>query len=396
MYLVLLLFVSLFALSTGHSPPQQPLNPSQSHSTGKNDELFSLHKSLIQIDSVSGNEHNVGEFLITYLKTQNYTVETQSLPPLPRTKPSSTRHNIFAYPGTHRQTKILLTSHIDTVPPFINYSAHHDSSTHKATEIWGRGSNDAKGSVAAQIIALNDLLSSNTVDPSDVSLLFVVGEEVTGDGMRAANDLGLAWKAVIFGEPTELNLANGHKGMSFFEVKAKGKAAHSGYPWLGESAVEMIIPALVALKGLKLPGSERYGNTTINLGVLEGGQAKNVVPAHAALQASVRLGGGTPDEVRSTIEKVVKDANPKLEVDFGDAKGYPPVECDTDIEGFGVQTMNYGTDVPNLKGSHKRYLYGPGSIVSAHSDNEMVKAGDLVKAVEGYKKLVMGALKKSK
>ena len=393
MHFELFSFLALLALACSKSIQQLLTWDISSHSSGKQ-ELFKLHRSLVEIDSVTGNEYDVGRFLVDHLQSKNYTVETQSLPALPRTKTNSTRRNVFAYSGSHRQTKVLLTSHIDTVPPFFNYSTRHDS--HGRLELWGRGTNDAKGCVAAQITALDQLLASGEVDPSEVSLLFVVGEESSGDGMRAASDLGLSWEAVIFGEPTELKLANGHKGIMFFRVHARGQAAHSGYPWLGRSAVEMIIPALAALKDLQLPGSERYGNTTINLGLLEGGEAVNVVPAHASLAAAVRLGGGTPSSARVKMEQVIKIANPALDVDFGTIAGYPPVECDTDIDGFEVQTVNYGTDVPNLAGDHKRYLYGPGSILSAHSDHEMIKADDLVEAVQGYKKLVKGALKQVK
>lgn len=91
--------------------------------------------------------------------------------------------------------------------------------------------------------------------------------------MRRVNDLQLEWKTVIFGEPTELKLASGHKGNLIFTVKARGKAGHSGYPWLGQSANHMLVPALVALQKLELPSSEKYGNSTLNIGQIMGGIA---------------------------------------------------------------------------------------------------------------------------
>lgn len=117
------------------------------------------------------------------------------------------------------------------------------------------------------------MLASREVSPNDVSLLFVVGEEIGGDGMRRVNDLQLEWKTVIFGEPTELKLASGHKGILIFTVKAHGKAGHSGYPWLGQSANSMLLPALVALQKLELPSSKKYGNSTLNIGQIRGGVA---------------------------------------------------------------------------------------------------------------------------
>ena len=70
-----------------------------------------------------------------------------------------------------------------------------------------------------------------------------------------------------------------------------------------------------------------------------------------------------------------------------------PIHIDSDVEGFETIVVNYGTDIPNLQGSHKRYLYGPGSILLAHSDHEHLNASHLLAAVEGYKRLVRSALK---
>ncbi|MCJ1332037.1 hypothetical protein MMC10_008729 [Thelotrema lepadinum] len=419
----------------------------------ENTELFSLHRSLCDISSLSGNESYVGDFLVSYLESLNFTVETQSVPPLPRTPANTTRRNIFAYPSRfYRNTKILLTSHIDTVPPYIPYSTSPlpSSSSYNSNDflINGRGTNDAKGSVAAQIIALTSLLSdpNDPIAPCDASLLFVVGEEVSGDGMKTFSSLldvppvprippsdplptttsisgcslpwpslppssqtanptstsnskpYLSYDAVIFGEPTELKLARGHKGIMFFDVLAHGKAAHSGYPWLGKSAIEMLGPAAQALKKLEahLPSSKRYGNSTLNIGTISGGEARNVVPARGKMEVAIRLGGGTKDSVAQMVKSTIEGLGEEgLELVIGEG-GYGPVECDADIEGFEGVGVNYGTDVPNLRGEHRRYLYGPGSILSAHGDDEGVKASDLVSAVEGYKALVRGALEKGK
>ena len=233
--------------------------------------LFSLHREVVEIPSISGDEHDTAEFLSSYLAAHNFTVQKQYVSPLTHhsTAASNQRFNVLAYPSASslNSSRVLLTSHIDTVPPYIPYTIRSDS------EIWGRGVVDAKACVAAQVRAAIDLYTSNTLDPSDgeVSLLFVVGEETGGDGMRAASSLGLTWEAAIFGEPTELKLASGHKGGMAITVTAHGKGGHSGYPWLGENANGMLIPALLALEKLELPWSEKYGNTTLNIGRMSGG-----------------------------------------------------------------------------------------------------------------------------
>ena len=235
------------------------------------------------------------------------------------------RENVFAYRGNARATRILVTSHIDTVPPFVPYERRGD-------QIWGRGSADAKGSVAAQIVAFEKLYKAQKISEGDVALLFVVGEERDGHGMKAANDLGLTWESVVFGEPTELKLATGHKGGLAFTVSAKGKAGHSGYPELGRSAIDILVHGLSVLSQLELPGSERFGNTTLNVGQIQGGVAPNVIAQNASATVLVRVASEDLDGIKSRITKAILAASPWLEVDFL-VYGIGPVKIDSDIDG---------------------------------------------------------------
>lgn len=285
-------------------------------------------------ESITGNEHNVAKYLISYLKDQNFTVEAQAVEPW---RGSTTpRENIYAYIGKQRKTKVLLSSHIDTVPPFWPYEIRED-------EIWGRGSVDAKGSVASQITALEELLDAGKVGEGDVALLFVVGEEVGGDGMKKANDLGLKWETVIFGEPTELKLASGHKGITSVDIVAKGKAGHSGYPELGKSATAMLIPALNLLLNAKLPSSEKYGNTTLNIGRIEGGVAANVIAEDASATLAIRIADGSPTDVHKIILDTLLEADEELEVTFNG--GYGPVYIDSDVPGTNILKIKEPTDI---------------------------------------------------
>ncbi|APA07031.1 hypothetical protein SS1G_04281 [Sclerotinia sclerotiorum 1980 UF-70] len=345
--------------------------------------LLKLHKSLVEIESTSGNEHDAGAFLVSYLKKQNLTVEIQDVDFVESSSSDKKRQNVLAYIGDKRRTRTLVTSHIDTVPPYWPYERRGD-------EIWGRGSVDAKASIAAQIIAYQDLISAGKIGEGDVALLFVVGEETYGAGMGQANELGLSWETVIFGEPTELKLAAGHKGIMSIHLTAKGKAGHSGYPSLGRNANSMLIPALYELGRMDLPWSEKYGNTTLNIGRVEGGVAANVIAEDAMAKIAIRIAAGTPQEIQKLVLDVVEKTGQDLKVEF--TQGYGPVHCDTDVGGFDTITVNYGTDVPNLKGDHKRYLYGPGDILVAHSDHEHLKISDLEEAVRGYKKLIEHSL----
>ncbi|KAL4797327.1 hypothetical protein BDV19DRAFT_52361 [Aspergillus venezuelensis] len=399
--------------ATSNSSPESVIDSSP---------FLSLHRDLVSIPSVSGNESAVGDFLASFLESHNFNVVKQPVPG------RTSRFNVFAYPASSSapNPSILLTSHIDTVPPFIPYSVHKDDSGNGDIIVTGRGSDDAKGSVAAQVFAAIETLGSDPSAP--LALLFVVDEEVGGAGMRAfsANEtlnpapgspsdlIGPGFKTVIFGEPTELSLVAGHKGMLGFHVHVTGKSSHSGYPWLGESALSTILPALSVIDKLGdtpvekggLPASDKYGRTTVNIGYVEAGVAANVVPAAADADVAVRLAAGTPEDAMEIVLKAVANAtdnNPNVEVEFsqgpnGGVGGYAPQDLDTDVDGFDVMTVNYGTDVPNLKihkgADVKRYLYGPGSIFVAHGDHEGITVAQLEEAVRGYKKLISAALER--
>lgn len=392
----LLASCAVSALSIGSQRPIIDANAISQAAESDSDDLkslLSLHKSLVEIPSISRDEHNVGQWLAKYLKDQGFTVEVHPI------KSDSPRENIFAYLGSSNETRTLISSHIDTVPPFWPYER-------KGDEIWGRGSVDAKGAVATQIKAVEALVKSGDVKEGDVALLFVVGEEITGDGMLAVNDWNMSWETVIFGEPTELKLASGHKGITSLKIQAHGKAGHSGYPELGRSANSMLIPALAKLGEVEWPSSKKYGNTTCNIGRVDGGVAQNVIAEEAFALVAIRVADN-----KDLVEKLAKEAllgvTPDLEIAFG--AGYDPVPIDHDVagkfvpvdttgclliyvSGFGTIVVNYGTDIPHLNGDYKRYLYGPGSILLAHSDHEHVAIADLQEAVEGYKKLLLHSL----
>jgi acetylornithine deacetylase len=281
------------------------------------------------------------------------------------------------------------------VPPYIPYALRSHS-----TEIWGRGTVDAKACVAAQTIASLSLLES--LPSASLSLLFVVGEEVGGDGMRYfSRHKPTNYSAVVFGEPTEGKLASGHKGSLAFKLSVKGKAAHSGYPWLGVSANTVMVEALGRLLELEkdLPSSEKYGRTTLNVGRVDGGVAANVVAQKAEALIGIRIAAGTADAIGdmilaslSSLKNGTEQGGGSFDIEFT-ARGYAPVDIDADVPGFESVTVNYGTDIPKLIGEHKRYLYGPGSILVAHSDHEHLTVPELQQAVKDYRRLILSALK---
>jgi acetylornithine deacetylase len=282
----------------------------------------SLLKQLIEIPSTSDDELAVGIFLEQQLQSLGYTVERIPI------SPNSARHNVHAYLGakSSRKTRICLSSHIDTVPPHIPLSVSSDGQT-----IWGRGACDDKGPLAAQIEAVEELRRENKINEhgGDVSYLFVAGEEKGGPGMLAANDMGLTWEAVIFGEPTEGKLGVGHKGHIVFELSATGVASHSGYPQLGSSANAALIGALSELLAAEWPSSDLLGPSTFHVGRMSGGVAYNVLAASSEALCAVRVASDLPGIKSQVLEIISKHKDVNVDFKFE----YPETLLDHDIQG---------------------------------------------------------------
>ncbi|EXJ96507.1 hypothetical protein A1O1_01633 [Capronia coronata CBS 617.96] len=337
--------------------------------------VVNLLRQLMAIPSVSEDEYEIGQFLEKYLESRGYTVE---LIPI---DPSSRRHNVYAYLGSDRKAHTCMTSHMDTVPPHIDLRIEGEI-------IYGRGACDDKGPLAAQIIAAEELRAEDILKNGDISLLFVVGEEKGGPGMLAANDLNLSWEAIIFGEPTESKMAIGHKGHYVFELYCKGVACHSGYPEKGQSANSTLVSLLGELASLQYPVSTLLGPSTFNCGKIEGGVAYNVLAADAYALCGVRVAANLPEIERLVDQAVARYPGVTLKKNFA----YTETLLDYQVEGLESIPVAFGTDIPRLRGDHKKYLYGPGSILDAHGENEQVPIPDLLRSVQVYKQLVKMSL----
>ncbi|EDU51265.1 ArgE Acetylornithine deacetylase Succinyl-diaminopimelate desuccinylase [Pyrenophora tritici-repentis] len=400
---VLRSFVALVALQFAVAAPQVPnagsvvKSDSQkiasrhtSLTTEEIDKLFNLHEELVNIPSISEDEVECANFLSEYLTGLGYYVDEVPVG-------DTGTFNVFAYPQALKDEgtwpEVLITSHIDTVPPFYPFERREENGT---VYHYGRGTVDAKGPIATMIIATHKFFQSRTDTPS-LGMLFVVSEEIGGTGMKAFAKYAsnMTFRAGIFGEPTEGKLASGHKGSLRVDLNVTGKAAHSAYPWLGVSAINYLAEAIMALNMLEpaLPSSELLGATTLNAGRIMGGVAGNVVPEHANASIVVRIARSEDDAVEvvkdmmagmlSPIASRAKEANATFNVLFANTT-YPAPILDTDIEGLEVAPVFYGTDIPSLPQVEKKYLYGTGTIEVAHTDNEGLSQDELIQAAEAY------------
>ncbi len=330
-------------------------------------ELFELTKALVNIESVTGHEGACSEFLQKELAARDFQVELQPV--------SAGRANVFA---CRRAPLIVLSTHMDTVPPF--FPASED-----AEYIYGRGACDAKGIVASQVIAA-ERLAREGVD--DFGVLFVVGEETVSDGARVANLSPRGSKYIIGGEPTDNKLVVGSKGILRVDLRTQGKMAHSAYPQWGESAIDKLLDLLAGLRRLPLPKDPVLGPSTMNIGMISGGRAANVIPDEAEAQVLFRT-VNSDGNLRRRVESLLRGR-----CDYEFVRDTPALKLEK-IDGFETDVVAFTTDLPNLASWGRPVLLGPGSINAAHTEHERVRKADLVKAVDLYCRLVRELKKKS-
>jgi acetylornithine deacetylase len=324
-------------------------------------DVFALTRKLIDIESTTGQEAAVAETLGLELTQLGYVVERMPV--------EGDRCNLWATLPGHPRPELVLSTHMDTVPPFI-------PSSETADRICGRGSCDAKGIIVAQIAAAEKLKQESI----HVGLLFLVGEERDSQGAQIANQQPRGAKFLINGEPTENKLAVASKGTLRVEVVARGRMAHSAYPELGESAIEKLLDALHSVRKLDLPNHPKSGPCTMNIGLIEGGRAPNVIPDHARAHLLFRL-VGPAQQLRQQITNAVAgkaEAEFKLEIPYMQLGTVP-----------GIETMiaAFTTDVPALTNWGQPLLIGPGSIHVAHTEGEYIEKRQLLDAIDLYARI---------
>lgn len=325
-------------------------------------DVFQLTRQLIDIPSVTGDELAVGEFLSSYLEERGYRVERQKVAP--------DRFNVIA--TTDAPPRVVFSTHMDTVPPFIE-SREDDEF------IYGRGSCDAKGIIAAQIFAAQRLRDEGV---NDVGLMFTVDEELGSLGAQVANQHPLARECryLINGEPTDSRLATGTKGSVRVVITTEGRAAHSAYPEAGESAIEKLLDILEHIRACEWPEDSFFGTTTCNIGVISGGTRPNVIADKARAELQIRLGIDIEH-----IKKVLEDAvGTRGRLEYSSA--HNPIRLFS-VDGFEQCVVRFTTDVPYLSQWGKPLLLGPGSILDAHTDHEKISKRELESAIELYLKL---------
>ena len=318
-------------------------------------------RQLVDIESITGNEAAVGDFLYRELCRLGYQAK--------KIEVEDNRFNVYATSPENLHPVVSFSTHMDTVPPFI-------PSSEDVARIYGRGSCDAKGIIAAQIAAAERLRQQSL----HVGMLFVVGEERDSLGAKVANEQAAGCKYLVNGEPTENRMALASKGTLRVELTASGRMAHSAYPELGESAINKLLDALGRLRVMPLPSDPEIGPCTLNIGLIEGGRAPNVIPDYAHADLLYRLIGPSQDlrgQIKATAGHQVKTTFP-LEIPF--------LRLRT-VDGLPTMTAAFTTDIPFLRNWGEPLLIGPGSIHVAHTAGEYIEKQQLADAIDLYCKI---------
>ena len=334
--------------------------------------VFELTRSLVDIESITENEAAVAAYLLDHLAK----LAARTGGKAERMPVAVGRFNVLAAWGDPRVT---MSTHMDTVPPFF-------PSREDAEFIWGRGACDAKGIIAAMVAAADRLLAEGT---RNFALLFVVGEERNSAGALVAAKAARGSKYLVNGEPTESKMALASKGILRYELVARGRMAHSAYPELGESAIEKLLDALDAIRKITLPRDAQLGPTTMNIGTISGGRAPNVIPDAAKAEIMIRLVGDV-QPVRDAFERAVAGRAELVEV-----LTIPPIRFAT-VDGLPTSVVSFATDVPVFGASWGQpLLFGPGSILVAHTTEERISKQELEAAVGTYASMVKQLLAKN-
>ena len=331
-------------------------------------DVVALTRALSDIDSTTGREAETGHRLAEVLRERGYHVEEQPV--------AGDRFNVFATLG--EAPEVVFSTHYDCVPPFFPTRIENGV-------LFGRGVCDAKGILAAQVAATERLRQAGE---RRIGLLYVVGEERGSDGAQVANEMAPPGvRFLVNGEPTDNRLGIATRGMLRVRLVATGRAAHSSFPELGDSAIDKLLDALMVIRGVALPEDPLLGRTHYTVGLIEGGVAPNVVSPHASAELMFRTVGDAAHvrELLSVVEGVVTIEH-VIDV--------PAVRLQTMPE-FESAVFPYTTDVPWLSRWGVPLLIGPGSIHVAHTDEEHLSIDELHHAIELYRSLAKRLLKES-
>lgn len=315
-------------------------------------------------------------------------------------------------PGPH----LLFCGHTDTVPPNVQSSTDPFASFEKDGRLYGRGTVDMKGAVAAMAGALAGLKASGELKAGKITLAAIIDEEMESLGAESLILSGFRADASIVGEPTNNKIAIGHKGLEWLQVDFEGRAAHGGTPKAGINAISAAAYFIHLVENELIPELKKrldpvLGPPAINMGTISGGDQPSTVAAHCQIKLDRRwVTNETIEQVFGDLENLlqrVRKERPGLKTRVSRVPGgmatmiHGPMTIDPNhplvqaaqkaLEDFEHPTepltvFPAWTDGALLSREAKipTIIWGPGELDYAHSPEESIKLEDVSLAAELY------------
>ena len=347
-------------------------------------EVVPLLRALVQAESPSGAEEPAVALLHDWLAERGL-------------GPRRDGRNVWCEVGPPGAPTLLLCSHLDTVPVGEGWTRPPLSAHQEGERIYGRGSNDAKGCVAAMACALLELRAEAREDLRVV--LAATVEEETGrpGGLPDLLPRLPAARAAVVGEPTGLVPVHAQKGLLALEALAVGRSAHAARPEEGRNAVHLAARAIVALEQLRFARVHpELGPPTVQVTVVRGGERRNVIPATCELSLDVRT---TPDYTPEELTGVLRDALPpgvELTVRSlrlrarATPREDPIIRAAVEVTGRASTGSPTVSDWALLGDDLAAVKLGPGESPRSHTPDEYVTEDELRRGVAVYAGLARG------
>jgi len=314
--------------------------------------------------------------------------------------PGIPRQNLLATmnPNWDQPIELALVCHTDTVPYSENWKEAVSPAIDNA-KLFGRGACDVKGSLACILRAALEI----TNEPKSIALVFTADEEIGCIGAkRLLAEKRISPRFCIVSEPTQLRPVTGGKGYGLGEIVIHGTEAHSALPHLGHSAIYGAARFIDHVKSfaaqLEQPGNQAFDPpfTTLNIGTIQGGTAKNIVPGHCRMLLEWRpIPGEAPDRVEREVSRILAElqrADPDFAATFNLLRNDPGFRTDSGSElvklvqrlsGRSPTSVSFGTEAPyfNQLGA-ETVVFGPGDMKVAHRSDEHVSLIELERATD--------------
>lgn len=356
----------------------------------------------LESDSMQGHEGAVADWILQFFETAGIQAEKQECAP--------GRYNVIAeLPGRRSDRTILFSGHIDTVPLGDESLWHFPPlSAQKADgKLYGRGTCDMKGGIACSMCAAEYLAANQIVPSANFRLVYDVDEENTNLGLRTYLKTAAPADFILVGEPTNLRLAVGHRGVMAFTAEFFGKSAHVGQAALGVNAIDGALCAAEKIRRLEQALSQRtqeyLGSPSIFTTQISGGKKVNVIPDYAQIRVDRRLiAGETPESCTAQMQKILDETaretgcRTKLTVTTSCPPGLSRPELPELTAAAALLREQKLNDTPEAFGAScemgmlqaalgaPAVILGPGSIEQAHQIDEFVTCSQLHEAAELY------------